>query len=119
MTITTGIAGGQLVNVINTTCYLTYHGSLTHVKKITVSTTCPGQSFNLSVVGTVTGGGTAQAAVTLTTGMASTDFVRDIPVNTTNGRCTLNYTASATFAQGNSTDFGNDVYTITYTIVTQ
>jgi hypothetical protein len=118
LTINTGIAGGQLVDVVNTNCTLTYSAG-NRIRKITVRTTCPGQSFNLSVVATNVTRGTAQAAVTLTNGMASTDFIRDIPRNTNNATCRLNYTASATFAQGNSAEFGNDTHTVLYTIVTQ
>jgi hypothetical protein len=119
MTITTGIADGQLVDVVNTSCTLTYSTNRNRIRKITVGTACPSQNFNLSVVATNVTGGTAQAEVNLTNGMASTDLIRDIPASTNNATCRLNYTASATFAQGNSTDFGNDVHTVTYTIVRQ
>jgi hypothetical protein len=118
LTITTGIAGGQLTNVTNTSCTLTY-GTGARIRKITVQTTCAGQSFNLSVVATNVTRGTAQSAVTLVNGAAAVDFIRDIAANTTNATCRLQYTASATFAQGCSTEVGNDVHTVTYTIITQ
>lgn len=85
------------------------------IRKITVQTSCTAPICTLKVVGTVTrGAAQAQAEVTLNSAVA-TDFIRDIPRNSTNGRCTLNYTASATFANGT----GTDSHTVTYTIVTQ
>jgi hypothetical protein len=89
--------------------------------KITVSTSCPGQSFNLRVIALSVPDGVAAPAVDLVNGMAAVDFITNIPARPPNTRrsCTLQYTASATFAQGNSAEVGNDVHTITYTILAQ
>jgi len=89
--------------------------------KITISTICPGQKFTLRAVATgITGGGTPAPEVTLQEGMPATDFIVDIPPRKpNNGRCTVQYTAVATFEQGNSLELGDDLHTITYTLVAQ
>jgi hypothetical protein len=118
LTITTGIAGGDLADVININSSLEYDTG-NRTRKITVRTSCPGQSFNLSVIATSVTEGVAQPEVALVNGNPATDLIRDIARRQNNETCTLQYTASATFAQGNSTDFGNDVHTVTYTIQSQ
>ncbi len=120
LTITTGIPDGQLVSVVNTNCTMQYRRQ-GRISKITVETSCPNQSFNLSVVATnVTAvEGTAQPAVNLINGNPAMDFIRDNPTTGRRRTCTLNYTASATFDQGCSTDVGNDVHRVTYTILAQ
>jgi len=119
MTITTGIAGGQLSNIVNTVTALQYQKQK-KLSKITVATACTGQRFNLQVVATSPTRGTAQPAVILINGNPAVDFIRDIPrTGATSATCTLQYTASATFAQGNSTELGNDIHTVTYTIQAQ
>lgn len=119
MNITTGAAGSQPVSVLNTATTLQYWKQLV-LAKITVRTTCPGQRFNLQVVATGVTPAVAAPAVTLVDGALAVDFITDIkttgPVSRT---CTLNYTASATFAQGNSAELGNDVHAVTYTLQVQ
>jgi hypothetical protein len=120
MNITTGAAGSQPVAVTNTTTTLRYWRQA-KIAKITVTTSCPTQAFNLQVVATGVTYGVAAPAVSLTSGMLAVDFITNIPsagvwVNTTP---TLQYTASATFAQGNSAELGNDLHTLTYTLVVQ
>jgi hypothetical protein len=120
LTITTGIAGGQLVNVTNTSCTLTYVTPIFPFRnwKITVGTSCPGQSFNLSIVATSVTRGTAAPEVALFNGSPAIDFITGIPYSWwASGTCRLNYTASATFAQGNSAEVGNDVHAVTYTLL--
>jgi hypothetical protein len=117
-TITTGIAGGDLVDVINTSSSLEFDTG-NRTRKITVRTSCPGQSFNLSVIATNVTEGVAQPEVVLVNGNPATDLIRDVTRRQNNETCTLQYTASATFAQGNSTEVGNDVHTVTYTIQSQ
>ena len=118
-TITTGVAGGQLVNVVNTVTSLTYSKQKV-IQKITVSTSCAGQRFNLSVVAINVTKGVAAPEVFLINGNPAVDFITSIPkTGAATGACTLQYTASATFAQGNSTELGNDVHTVTYTIQAQ
>ena len=90
------------------------------ITKITVSTACPGQRFTLTVIATNLAYGVAAPQVTLYNGMLATDLVKSIPPgNPQNKTCTLQYTASSTFAQGNSTELGNDVHAVTYTLVAQ
>jgi hypothetical protein len=60
--------------------------------------------------------------VTLTHGMPAADLIRDIALEGVNPpfrRATVEYTASATFEQGNSTELGTDSHVITFTIVAQ
>ena len=119
MTITTGMAGGQPANVINTSTTLRYKSQAV-IAKITVSTSCPGQKFGLSVLATSVTQGVAAPEVTLLNGNPSTDMVTDIPAGFHgNASCTLQFTASANFSDGNSTELGNDLHTITYTIQAQ
>lgn len=119
-TITTGIAGGQPVAVTNSAITLRYRLQNT-VTKITVRTSCPGQRFNLAVVATTVPQGIAAPQVTLSNGMLDVDLIVSIPPRppNQNQNATLLYTASATFAQGNSAELGNDVYTVTYTLLDQ
>ena len=117
--ITTGLPGLQPLSVTNTATRLTFKRQA-DITKVTVATSCPGQDFTLTVLATSVTAGTAAPEVTLTNGMLAVDFIRDIPVRPpVNETCTLRYTASATFAQGNSVELGDDVHTVTYTIITQ
>jgi hypothetical protein len=119
MTLSTGTAGGQLINVVSTSTSLTYWKPPV-LSKITVSTVCIGQSFNLQVIATSATAGVAQTAVSLINGNPAVDFIRDIPkTGGTYATCILQYTASATFAQGNSAELSNDVHTVTYTFQSQ
>ena len=119
MTITTGIAGGQPTSVLNTTCTLRYTKQA-KISKITIATSCPGQSFELYVLATSVTRGTAAPQVSLVNGNPAMDLITGIPATGfTNATCTLQFTASATFAEGNSTELGNDVHAITYTLLAQ
>jgi hypothetical protein len=120
MSIATGVAGGALTSVVNTTVILSYRRQIA-LAKITVATSCPAQSFTLKVLATSVTDGTGAPEVDLMNGMPATDFITSIPVKPpANARtCTLQYTASATFAQGNSIEDGNDIHTVTYTILAQ
>ncbi len=119
MNITTGIADGDPISVSNSVCSLRYR-SQGVLCKITVVTSCPGQSFNLSVVATSVTRGVAAPQVSLVNGNPALDFITNIPGGGfTNATCTLQYTASATFSQGNSTEVGTDVHNITYTYQAQ
>lgn len=120
MSVTSAAAGMEPTIVTNTTASLQFQKQ-NRITKITVSTTAPGQNFNLTVVATAVGGGTAAPAVSLVDGMLAMDFITGIPRRPPAGsfNATLLYTASATFAQGNSAELGNDVHTVTYTLVAQ
>ena len=90
------------------------------ITKVTVQTACPVQRFSLTVVATAATGGTPQPTVALVDGMAPTDLITGIPISGgLNKSATLSYTASATFDQGNSTELGSDIHTVTYTLVAQ
>ena len=126
MNIITGTSTTQPASVQNTTCTITYSQlrAGTSTKKVTVSAACPTQAFTLTVLATAPSRGAAVTpAINLTDGMAAADFIRDIPgyngTTRQNSTASLQYTASATYAQGNSADFQNDVYTMTYTLTTQ
>jgi len=119
LTINAGTAGGQPTSVSNTTCSLSYQRQ-SKTSKITVATSCAGQSFNLSVLATNVTKGNAAPQVSLVNGNPAADFITNIPsTGTRNATCNLQYTASATFSQGNSSEVGNDVHTVTYTILAQ
>ncbi|MBI3585641.1 MAG: hypothetical protein HY088_00740 [Ignavibacteriales bacterium] len=120
LTITTAVIGSEPTPVVNSTSTLSYKRR-SAIAKITVGTSCPSQSFTLKVLAVSPTAGTAAPEVTLANGMLATDFIINIPSGSTAAwrTATLRYTASATFAQGNSTEMGNDVHTVTYTLVVQ
>lgn len=117
--ITTGSPGVEPLPVVNTSTTLQYRRQSV-ISKITIKTVCPGQRFNLAALATSVTKGVAAPEVTLTNGMLDTDFITSIPrTGAVNATATIRYTASATFAQGNSTELGDDVHTVTYTILAQ
>jgi len=119
MTIATGLAGAEPLSVTNVSCRLRY-SKQSKISKITVATSCPGQSFDLSVLAINVTRGVAAPEVSLVNGNPASDLITDIPrTGFTNATCTLQFTGSATFEEGNSSEEGNDVHTITYTIQAQ
>ena len=119
LTIASGIAGGQPASVTNTLTSLRFPAQAV-ISKITVATSCPVQRFTLEVEATAATGGTAQPKVTLLDGMAPKDLITNIPTtNPKNRSATLQYTATAFFSQGNSTELGSDIHTVTYTLLAQ
>jgi hypothetical protein len=109
LTINTATAGQEPDDAVdNTTCDLDWTTNEA-TKKITVETNLAAPTFTLKVLAQNVTGGTAEAEVTLSTTGAN-DFVTAI--STTTGGCDLQYTASATAAQGT----GSDVHTVTYTL---
>lgn len=120
MNITTSVIGSEPTAVVNVSSTLQYWREK-KVSKITVATTCPGQRFNLAVVATGVTQGVAAPQANLMDGMLALDLITDIPSakTWTSATSTLRYTASATFAQGNSAELGSDVHTVTYTILGQ
>lgn len=121
MNITTGAAGAQPVPDVDVSGTLRYWRQGGALAKITVRTTCPTQAFTLKVLATGVVRGVAAPEVTLINGAAAVDFITSIPqaAGWTSSTITLQYTASSTFAQGNSAEMGNDVYTVTYTYMVQ
>jgi hypothetical protein len=120
LNITTGAAGSQPVADVDATRTLRYWRKAA-IAKVTVRSTCPTQAFTLKVLATGVVRGVAAPEVTLTDGMLAVDFITSIPsaAGWTRSTITLQYTASATFAQGNSAELGNDVHTVTYTLQVQ
>ncbi len=119
LTISSGTAGAQPVSAVNSSSTLTYKKQ-NQVSKITVQTVCLAQSFMLDVAATNVTGGVAAPSASLVSGNAATDLIRDIPKNgSTTFTCRLQYTASATFEQGNSSEVANDNHTVTFTIQLQ
>jgi hypothetical protein len=117
--VTSGAAPQDPMSVVNSATSLSWNRK-NRIQKITVSTSCPGQKFTLKVFAVNSSEGIAAPEVTLTNGMPAADFITNCPpggprLNT----ATLRYTASATFSQGNSTEVGNDVHVVTYTILAQ
>jgi hypothetical protein len=120
MTITTATAGAQPTNVTNTAVRLRIRRQVA-ISKVTAQTSCPGQSFSLAVVVTSSPVGTIAPSVNLINGMLATNILTNVPVagSTARQNVLLQYTASATFAQGNTAEMGSDVHSITYTIIAQ
>lgn len=120
LSITTAMPGSEPLPVVNTNGSLRYRRQAA-IAKITVRTICFPQHYALKVVAAGVSRGVAAPEVTLTNGMLDTDFITNIPAFGFNfANATLQYTASATFAQGNSLDNGgDDVHTVTYTILAQ
>ena len=119
LSVTTALAGQEPASATNTNSSLRYRRQALNAK-ITVATSCPAQKFTLRTLATGVTVGTAAPEVTLSNGMPATDFITNIPSGAGGFvTSTLQYTASATFAQGNSAEQGNDVHTVTYTLVAQ
>jgi len=111
LTINSAVAGSDLTDATDGTCTLAWTTNEAS-KKVTVeTTTSAAQLFGLTVEATGVIGGTSGGVITLTDGAAASDFVTGI--STTTGDCTLDYTASATAADGTGTDTHTVVYTIT------
>ncbi len=120
LTIATATPGSEPTPIVDAATKIRFKGDVSLPTKITVQTVCPGQKFNLTVEATAVGDGTAAPAVSLTNGMLATDIVTNIGVaSKKNFTLTLQYTASATFAQGNSIELGDDAHTVTYSLVAQ
>lgn len=119
LTVTTGIPGGSLTPVVDAGSSIRYKEANVPTK-MTVQTVCPGQKFNLTVEAISVGDGTPAPVVTLTNGMLPTDLITNIGAGSKKNFTTdLQYTASAAFSQGNSTELGDDIHTVTYTLVAQ
>jgi hypothetical protein len=115
ITVTTAVPGSEPTPVTSTSSQIRYSGKV-YLSKITVSTLCPGQKFDLSVVatGSFSGHG-SPVTVNLMTGALAADFITGIPANSNQNTPTLQYTASPQFSDGT----GTDTHTVTYTQVAQ
>lgn len=119
-TITTGAAGGEPVPDVDVSRTLKYWKKGA-IAKVTVRTVCPTQAFTLKVLATGVSRGSAAGEVTLVDGALDVDFITNIPSTGpwTSATITLRFTASATFAQGNSAEMNNDSHTVTFTLQSQ
>ncbi len=126
LSITTATAGSDPVEATDNSTEVTWDSEGAGTGKITVSTSCASQAFGLYVTLTVTSWGsgttgTEQSEIQLSDGMLDADIFRDIPTTAParQGTATLTYRATATAAQGNSNEDGDDNHTVIYTIVAQ
>jgi len=117
--VATGSASGGILPAQNNQARLRYRmGNV--IRKVTVSTVCPGQKFTLTVEALNPSEGNASPPVALVNGMAEADFITDIPRGGNRQQSArLRYVAAPTYSQGNSFELGDDVHVVTYTIVQQ
>jgi hypothetical protein len=120
MSITTGAAGAQPVPDVDVSRTLKYWRKA-KISKITVQTACASQAFTLEVLATGVTRGVAAPEVMLVDGAPAVNFITDIPSTGawTSATITLQFTASATFAQGNSLELGADSHLVTFTLLAQ
>lgn len=114
LVISTATPGTEPAPVLDSATTLRW-GRPSVIAKIAVSTSCPGQSFDLVIEAVSPTRGIATGPVPLLDLMAPTDLIVDLP--TRNGTSTLRYTASASVSQGSSADVGIDTHTITFTLI--
>jgi len=126
LTISSAVAGSQPAGISDSSTELFWDADFGVTSKMTVSTSVLNQSFRLFITLTVTSwangtAGTPQPEIELTDGMLDTDILRDIPPASPQrqGFGTLTYRASSLVSDGNSTENGDDLHTITFTIVAQ
>jgi hypothetical protein len=122
LSVTTGTIAGGMTVVSNSVTTFSYK-RMTVLSKISVQTSCPNQKFTLSVQATSPNLGSSAGIINLVNGMAAADLIVSVSGTSGNGStyhtATLAYKAASTFAQGNSTELGNDTFTITYTQTAQ
>ncbi len=106
--ISTATAGSEPNADTVATCTMAWTTTDT-TKKITAATNLESPTYTLQVTAISVTGGSATAPVTLST--TPTNFVTGVAETT--GGCTLSYVASTTASLGK----GQDVHTVTYTIV--
>jgi len=126
LTISSATAGSEPDDETDNSTELFWDADFGITSKMTVSTLCATQAFKLFVDFSVTtfGSGTAgteQGEIELFDGMLDTDIFRDIPSTLPGrtGNATLTYRVSATVADGNSLENGDDFHTVTYTLLAQ
>jgi hypothetical protein len=126
LSITSATAGSQPVGVSDNSTEIFWDADFGVTSKMTISTSVISQSFRLYILLTVTSwasgtAGTPQPEIELIDSMLDTDILRDIPPATPQrtGFGTLRYRASSLVSDGNSAENGDDLHTITFTIVAQ
>jgi hypothetical protein len=128
LTVSSGSSIAQPPPVVNSGITLTYNVGANFSginKKITVSRTVTNNRYNLKThaINISANGGTAQSAIDLSISPGPVDFIRDIPWWSWiggNKMCNLEYTVTATYAQGCSDqNGGNTIFNVTYTLLNQ
>lgn len=126
LTVNSAVAGSEPTDATDNSNEIYWDADFGVTTKMTVTTSCPTQAFQLHILLTVTSwasgtSGNPQAEVQLTDGMLDADLLTDILSTSPErmGYATLTYRAAATAAQGNSTDHGDDYHTVTFTILAQ
>jgi len=126
LTISSAVAGSQPVGVSDNSTQIFWDADFGVTSKMTVTTSVLTQSYRLYILLTVTSWssgtvGTPQPEIELVDGMLDTDILRDMPPTTPErlGFGTLRYRAISLVTDGNSTENGDDLHTITFTIVAQ
>jgi len=115
-------AGQDPAPAVNDAARLRYRLGSFGTRKVIVSTTCPGQQFDLSVQARNVSRGTTQGAISLTDGMVSQDLIRDITLPNIfclflncEGTATLQYRSVVRAEDG----AGADDHILRYTILAQ
>ncbi len=126
LTVQSATAGSEPVDALDNSSEIFWDANFGVPAKMTVSTIAPGQNFDLYLLLSVPsqgagGQGVVQPEVQLIDGMLDTDLLTGIP-STLPGRQgfgTLEYRASATVSDGNSTELGDDSHIVTFTLLAQ
>ncbi len=126
LVIDTATAGSEPDDAPDSSTEMSWDADFGFLSKITVSTLCVSQDFQLFVDFTVTSGGSGtmgdeQGEIELVDGMFDADLFTNIPFSSPAriGTATLSYRASATVSDGNSAENGDDFHSITFTILAQ
>ena len=126
LTIDSATAGFEPDNESDNFTELSWDADYGVTSKITVTTSCPSQNFSLFAELNITtfgsgSVGSEQGEIELIDGMFDTDMVLNIPPSQPGrvGSGTITYRASAGVADGNSTEHGDDLHTVTFTLTAQ
>ncbi len=126
LTIESAVAGSEPLDATDKSTEIYWDTNFGVPAKLTVTTIAPGQNFDLFLLLSVpdqglAGQGFVQPEIQLTDGMFDTDILTAIP-STLPGRQgfgILEYRATATVADGNSTEHGDDSHIVTFTLLAQ
>ena len=126
LNIVSAVAGSEPVEATDNSTEIYWDANFGVPAKMTVSTISPGQNFNLFLLLSVPDQGAAaqgvvQPEVQLLDGMLDTDLMTGIP-STLPGRQgfgILEYRATATVADGTSSELGDDSHIVTITLLAQ
>lgn len=126
LTIESAVAGSEPLDATDNSTEIYWDANFGVPAKLTVTTIAPGQNFNLYLLLSIPDQGLAaqgvvQPEIQLIDGMLDTDILTAIP-STLPGRQgfgILEYRATATVADGNSTEHGDDSHIVTFTLLAQ